>query len=182
MAGRQARWQAMADFASFHDPLTGLPNRAAVSVLLADILLREDDVAVVAFGVEHMTRVSDVHGPTAASEVLRVVAARIRLSLPVSATLGRLGGDVFVALIPGANAAFAPILAWQAIERVREPMFIAGRQLQPTLDAGIARRLPNDGVERLLRDAGLTLRRAQVRGGGRVEVFETEASAGEDAP
>jgi diguanylate cyclase (GGDEF)-like protein len=162
----------MSDFSAFHDPQTGLPNRAAISILLSDVLVRDDDVAVAFFGVEQLARLTDVHGAEAGSDILRGVAARIRSSLPLSATLGRLGGDVLVALVPGPNAAFARILVSQAIERVREPLFIGPLRVHPTINAGIARRLPTDSVDRLLRAAGLSLRHAQRRGGGRVQLFD----------
>jgi len=161
----------MSSLPSFHDPETGLPNRSAISVLLADVLVRDDDVAVLFFGIERLARVAEVHGAEASADVVRAVASRVRGSLPVSATLGRID-DVLVALVPGENAAFSRIPARQAIERVREPMFVARQQLGPTINVGIVRRLPVDRVDRLLRDAGLALRHAQQRGGGRIALFE----------
>jgi diguanylate cyclase (GGDEF)-like protein len=70
--------------------------------------------------------INDSLGHAAGDDVLKVAAARLVESFPISAIVGRFAGDVFVVLLHGAAATLARELAWRAVERVGEPLFLPG--------------------------------------------------------
>jgi EAL domain-containing protein (putative c-di-GMP-specific phosphodiesterase class I) len=63
-------------------------------------------------------------------------------------------------------------LLWRVVERIGEPLFVAGHELRLSASAGIAHRDSTTTAESLMRNAGLALHEAKTRGGGRVELFE----------
>jgi EAL domain-containing protein (putative c-di-GMP-specific phosphodiesterase class I) len=88
--------------------------------------------------------------------------------------VGRFATDVFVLLLNGATEQEGRALSWRTVERVGEPLFIAGHELRLSLSVGVAQRDSTASAESLLRDAGLALHRAKGAGGGRVESFAIE--------
>ncbi|MEA3077439.1 MAG: hypothetical protein QOF60_2347, partial [Actinomycetota bacterium] len=158
--------------AAFRDPLTGLPNRAKIHDHL-DALVADDDPLAVAFvGVDRFKLINDSLGHTTGDAVLQMVSARIASCVPAATVVGRFGGDLLVLLTAGVAAGEARSLLWRIVERISEPLFIAGHELRLSASAGIAHKDASATVESLLRDAGLALHRAKAQGGGRVELFE----------
>lgn len=96
---RTAAWAHRA----LHDPLTGLANRALVLDRLEQASLRAarsgGAVAVFFLDLDRFKQVNDDLGHAAGDEVLVTVAQRIAAELRPSDTVGRVGGDEFVALI-----------------------------------------------------------------------------------
>lgn len=88
---------------ALHDPLTGLANRSLVLDRLEQAALRaaRSGGAVVVFflDLDRFKRVNDDLGHAAGDAVLVTVAQRIAAELRPSDTVGRMGGDEFVALI-----------------------------------------------------------------------------------
>jgi diguanylate cyclase len=86
------------------DMVTGLPNR----VLLADRLEREivrsrrssQRFAVLLFDLDGFKAVNDTWGHAAGDRVLALVGERVRCCLRASDTVGRLGGDEFLVILP----------------------------------------------------------------------------------
>jgi diguanylate cyclase len=87
---------------ALHDPLTGLPNRAALSSHLQAVLRRQRDevakVAVLTFDLNRFKQVNDVHGHSAGDDLLRAIAARLADALGEDEFVARIGGDEFIAV------------------------------------------------------------------------------------
>jgi diguanylate cyclase (GGDEF)-like protein/PAS domain S-box-containing protein len=86
-----------------HDPLTGLPNRAAFDRRLEEELERRDpgDVLGMLFcDLNGFKDVNDVHGHAAGDSLLQLVAQRLGSVVRTSDPVFRLGGDEFVILLP----------------------------------------------------------------------------------
>jgi diguanylate cyclase (GGDEF)-like protein len=85
------------------DPLTRVWNRDGVMDLLTETLrLRDDDrdhVAVLVIDLDDLKPINDQHGHAAGDEALRESARRMLTGLRGDDTLGRIGGDEFVAVI-----------------------------------------------------------------------------------
>ncbi len=160
--------------AAYRDPLTGLPNRAKVTDDLSTLMEREAALAVAFIGIDRFNLINDSLGHATGDVVLQAVATRVRASVPAASVVGRYGGVLLVVLIVGSAAADARSILWRAVERVGEPLFIAGHELRLSSSAGIARKDDSATAESLLRDAGLALHRANEYDGGRVELFETD--------
>lgn len=158
---------------AYRDPLTGLPNRVKVQVELEAQVDREAALSIAFLGLDRFKLINDSLGHTAGDEVLHVLSKRILATLPASTLAGRFDGDVFVIIASGPAANEMRSLLWRVVERVSEPLFIAGHELRVSASAGIAHRDASATTESLLRDAGLALHRAKSAGGHRVEQFET---------
>jgi diguanylate cyclase (GGDEF)-like protein len=95
---------------AFHDPLTGLPNRAMLEPALAATLkeCRENGTraALLYLDIDSFKSINDTFGHDVGDQLLTTIADRLRVWLPERATVARLGGDEFVLLIsPLAEAA-----------------------------------------------------------------------------
>jgi two-component system, cell cycle response regulator len=101
------------------DPLTGLPNRRTLVETLDRELERSRRVeaacAVVFVDLDHFKRVNDTHGHAAGDAVLREAASAMRATLRPYDVVGRFGGEEFVVVLPGCDAAGAQAAA----ERLR---------------------------------------------------------------
>ena len=105
------------------DELTGLLNRRAFAPRFAELAqqaaLNGQPVSVVAVDIDRFKRVNDEHGHAAGDEVLREVARVFRERLRTFEMLYRMGGDEFLLVLPGADAATASDIA-DALRRAVE--------------------------------------------------------------
>lgn len=101
------------------DPLTNLPNHRALVAALDAAAARTrrtgEPCALLFLDIDHFKSVNDTYGHPVGDAVLREFAACARASLREEDTLGRWGGEEFLALLPGAPLAEA----LQVAERVR---------------------------------------------------------------
>jgi diguanylate cyclase (GGDEF)-like protein len=158
--------------AAYTDPLTGLSNRAEITQLLGELVTTPTDLAVIFVGLDRFKLINDSLGHAAGDDVLKAASARLVDSFPATAVVGRFGADVFVVLLHGSAAILTRELAWRAVERLGEPLFLPGHELRLTASGGMAQKDGASTADSLLRDAGLALHRSKVAGGGRVQLFE----------
>jgi diguanylate cyclase (GGDEF)-like protein len=89
------------------DPLTLLPNRKGINEHLVELLApmekfeHQGELALLFLDLDEFKEVNDQHGHLAGDAVLRVVAERLRESLPRSGFAARWGGDEFIVVLPG---------------------------------------------------------------------------------
>lgn len=99
------------------DELTGVPNRRAVLSRLEPLLKQaQPGCAMLIIDIDHFKRINDQHGHPEGDEALKLVAAELRAHVREPAFIGRLGGEEFVVVLPGADLCSAQQLA----ERFRE--------------------------------------------------------------
>jgi diguanylate cyclase (GGDEF)-like protein len=88
-----------------HDALTELPNRLLLSdrirMTIAQARRSGQGFSVATVGIDGFKKVNDGLGHPVGDAVLRMAAARLRKTLRDSDTLARVGGDEFVAVLPG---------------------------------------------------------------------------------
>lgn len=160
-----------------HDPLTDLPNRHMVRDRLAVALerARRDHlgVALLYLDLDLFKEVNDRHGHAAGDALLQQVAQRLSACVRQSDTVGRMGGDEFVAVIAGLPAR-AQAQAASVAEKIRralcEPFLLeqAGTlTISPSI--GLAQ-FPDhaDSAEALLSCADTAMYRAKRGGGNRL--------------
>lgn len=131
------------------DDGTGLYNRR----FLLDALKRElrltrhsgRPLSVIAADLDHFKDINDRHGHGAGDQVLRECAAVLGKTVASSGILGRLGGEEFLVLMPGAPTVAARALAGRLRAAVAEHVFelppAEGREalaLRQTLSLGVA--------------------------------------------
>jgi diguanylate cyclase (GGDEF)-like protein len=126
------------------DFLTGLPNRRAFMAHLDDEQARlQRDVggraAVLMLDIDHFKRINDSHGHAVGDAVLRHLASLMRDSQRKIDTLGRVGGEEFAALLPGADLDAARAFAERLRQRIADtPLQLEGYQCPVTVSVGIA--------------------------------------------
>lgn len=100
------------------DELTGVPNRRAVLSRLAPLLAHPNPptCAMLIIDIDHFKSINDQHGHAEGDEALKLVAAVLRHDVHEPAFIGRLGGEEFVVVIPGADFD----RAYRMAERFRE--------------------------------------------------------------
>lgn len=136
-----------------HDSLTGLPNRALFSALVERALAlawREHQQVALAFmDLDHFKPINDIHGHLVGDLVLRETARRISQTLRKSDTIGRIGGDEFILLLPHiGNPHHALEVAHKVREAVRQPILINDLTLSVSASLGIAL-FPDHGQDEL---------------------------------
>jgi len=96
---------------ALEDPLTGLPNRRGLldagAALLAMGARRSEPLATAMIDLDHFKRVNDTHGHEAGDRVLRAFAELARGATRRGDAVCRYGGEEFVILLCGADAAQA---------------------------------------------------------------------------
>lgn len=104
------------------DPLTGLANRRRVMSELDQLLLgarkNDSDLVLVTFDLDHFKRVNDTYGHPQGDKVLKRVAHIAVQEAREGDVIGRVGGEEFVWILPGAGST----LASKITERLREAM------------------------------------------------------------
>lgn len=100
------------------DELTGVPNRRAVLSRLAPLLQQPvaASCAMLIIDIDHFKSINDQHGHAEGDEALKAVARELRAEVREPAFIGRLGGEEFLVVVPGADFDKANRLA----ERFRE--------------------------------------------------------------
>ncbi len=171
-AQEQLRYQA------FHDPLTGLPNRALfqdrVDQALSRAARRYTSVVVLFLDLDRFKVINDSLGHEAGDHLLIGVGERLRRCVHPEDTVARLGGDEFVILVEeSAELDRAIRLAEQIREDLRAPFVIAGQEMVVTASVGIAISEPGvESVSELMRKADVAMYRAKAKGKARHEVFD----------
>jgi diguanylate cyclase (GGDEF)-like protein len=172
----------IADFRSFHDGLTALPNRTLLLDRLGQALGRrtgrEGAVAVLCLDLDRFRSVNDSLGRSAGDAVLVAVADRLTMAVRPGDTVARVGGDEFVVMAEGL---FGEDEATVLAERIRlalaEP-FTLRRGDTVTLSASLGIVVAQSGTgEEALRDADAALYRAKERGQNRSEFFTGDIRA-----
>jgi two-component system, cell cycle response regulator len=112
------------------DSLTGLLNHAhilgALQGALQEALRRNEPVSVLLADIDRFRHINDSFGHPAGDEVLREFCRRFRAVLPADASLGRYGGEEFLAVLPHCDSPAARALAEQLRAMVGDEPFNAG--------------------------------------------------------
>jgi diguanylate cyclase (GGDEF)-like protein len=166
-----------------HDPLTGLPNRAAIFGRLAAALEagRETRAGLCYLDLDGFKAINDRYGHQAGDELLVTVGRRIgETARRHGALAGRIGGDEFVVLAevsPGIGRMIA--LATGILGEVSRPVSLRVGPVAISACAGIAEcPAGSPASATLIADADTALYRAKSGGPGRWAVY---AQAGKPA-
>jgi diguanylate cyclase (GGDEF)-like protein len=158
-----------------HDGLTGLLNHVAGRAELARELARarreRTRLAVAMIDLDFFKGVNDRHGHIVGDRVLRNLGWLLRRRLRRSDLVGRHGGEEFVVILPGSDAAAAAATVDDlrvAFAQLRHAG--ANAEIQCTFSAGVAT-FPEYGTAGAILDAAdRALYAAKRRGRNRVEV------------
>src|ERR687897_348541 len=168
---------------AFHDPLSGLPNRALFMDRLERAITRANrrgaKIAVLFVDLDNFKVINDSLGHEVGDLLLVAVAERLKTCLRPEDTAARLGGDEFTILVEDITSVGEVVqIAERIAEILRPPFALEDQEVFATLSTGIALNSPTqERPADLLRHADLAMYRAKHRGKARYEVFESSMDA-----
>jgi len=176
------RYEAELERHARYDTLTGLANRA----LLADRIERATAAAatgmpvwVVLLDIDHFKLINDTLGRAAGDAALRLLATRIKRTLPPLDTAARVGGDDFVLVLCGcSDEGQAATRIGQVRDAVAEPLQLGDQHLVLGCSAGVAA-WPADGADAdtLVKHAEIAMYRAKSDGRNAVQFYAPHMNA-----
>lgn len=171
---------------ALHDPLTDLPNRRYFSQQLEKALAETfSKVAVLFIDLEGIKLVNDSFGHDRGDLLLIEASRRIRHCLRSEDTLGRLGGDELVAVLPSVfDEKGASEVASRILKSLVLPFKIEGQDIFIGPSIGISLSSLKQDFEKatpsdLVRHAGIAMYQAKREDKG---VLFFESAMGEEAP
>jgi diguanylate cyclase (GGDEF)-like protein len=163
---------------AFHDPLTGLPNRALFLSGFTRALLgpqRNNRVAVLFLDVDRFKYLNDTLGHGVGDQLLSVFSQRL-VGAAEGQMVARLGGDEFTVLVKSTNAQDTALrIAERIMHSLRRPFSLSGHEMFVSSSIGIAVSTQVDRTStELLRKADIALYRAKGEGRSRYVLFTPE--------
>ena len=175
---RAQRARLLSDALS-RDSLTGLLKhgdiKEQVAIELERALRTGDRASVVMLDIDHFKRVNDEHGHAAGDNVIRALANLLRQRLRRVDSLGRYGGEEFLAVLSDCTPQQAKQIIDEIRERFAELRFIAdGGEFSCTLSAGVAGTDVHSQAEQLRERADKALYAAKHGGRNQVRVAASQ--------
>lgn len=157
-----------------HDPLTGVANLRGGRERLTHALQQATEggrcVGLLFVDLDEFKPVNDHYGHDTGDRLLRILAKRMRRAVRDRDTVARIGGDEFLAILPGlGEPARVADVARKLLASVERPVVIAERRLQVGASIGTACH-PRDGAtaDALMRAADAAMYAAKRQGGNAI--------------
>jgi diguanylate cyclase (GGDEF)-like protein/PAS domain S-box-containing protein len=170
---------------AFHDPVTGLANRALFVERVRHALARgrreNRGMALIFLDLDDFKTINDSLGHAAGDEVLVEVAKRLATSIRVSDTAARFGGDEFALLLEDIGHRDEAIeTAQRVIDAMTTPVRAAHKELTVRCSAGISFVVGECAAfaDELIRDADAAMYIAKHDGKGGYRLFEPHMHKG----
>ena len=158
--------------AALHDPLTGLANRSLIidhlAVALARAGRRSTLAAVIFLDLDDFKQINDTLGHAAGDELLVRVGERLRNAVRPADTLGRWGGDEFVAVCDDLEeAADVPVIVERIAAALELPFHVHDTECSVGASIGVAVSGGTDDPATLIAAADSAMYRAKRDHGAR---------------
>jgi diguanylate cyclase (GGDEF)-like protein len=176
IALENARLHRIVERQALVDGLTGIANRRQCEDMLLSEIARAERLGtpftVVLADLDDFKHVNDVHGHTVGDDVLREFASVLRATVRDSDLAGRWGGEEFILLLPGTDAAGGAHLADRVRSALSERSFLGrdGEVVTVTCSFGVSQHRAGDDERELFAAADRALYRAKRDGKNRVEI------------
>lgn len=172
--------KAKASFLAFHDPLTGIPNRALfedrLDQALANMRRTGSLIALHYIDLDRFKHINDTLGHPAGDELIRTAAKRLVELVDEVDTVARLGGDEFAIIqFQPRDVSAAEALSQTVVEALSLPVPVAGVEALVGASVGvIVTADPSVDAADLMRQADIALYQAKDNGRGRYQLFAGE--------
>jgi len=184
MIGRIHDSEQALSMLAHEDSLTKLGNRRAFDEAFAEVSARHrrfgEETALLAVDIDHFKRVNDTYGHSAGDRVLSMIADIMTQNIRPFDKVFRIGGEEFVAILPGADSFGAVDVAERLREIIASTRFETGSgALSLSVSIGVATTRQTTEPAALLEAADAALYRAKETGRNRVIVSDR---LGQDIP
>lgn len=159
------------------DALTGLPNRRQFMARMAEELQRvqrkmTQSACVLMLDIDHFKQINDTYGHAGGDVALQHFSRLMRAELRSIDSCGRLGGEEFAILLPGASLVEAQRIAERLRAKLADSTLdMDGKSVALTASIGIAALHPTDvNPDAVLQRADRALYQAKAEGRNRVVV------------
>ena len=164
---------------AYHDPLTGLANRARVCQRLTELFAPPVDdrrVGICVLDLDGFKTINDTLGHDCGDQLLTAVARRLDGCRGPDRLVARMGGDEFVVLWSNTTGIEqVETLAQQILAELGTPLQVGAHQVWVTTSIGVLERpVATSSAAQLLTDADLALYWAKTDGKARYAVFHPQ--------
>ncbi|RAU19228.1 hypothetical protein DN062_02875 [Nitrincola tibetensis] len=173
--------QAQLEYIAHYDALTGMPNRLLLGDRLRQAMSqaprRGQRLAVAYLDLDGFKEVNDTHGHAVGDQLLVTLAKRMTQVLRDGDTLGRIGGDEFVAVLVDLPSVETSVqIVTRLLEVAAQPFLIGDIVLNVSASLGVTFYPQNEVVDadQLLRQADLAMYQAKQAGKNRYYIFDDE--------
>jgi diguanylate cyclase (GGDEF)-like protein len=170
---RQIDARLRADDMALRDSLTGIPNRRSIFGRIERLEREQEPFWLGILDLDGFKSINDIYGHAVGDTLLCAVVDRLQKQLPASMTVGRIGGDEFVILIPGeASAREIELLGNRIIADLSDVYRVQQLQLNISGTIGIAH-YPTTGStgQQIYEKADFSLYRGKENARGQTSVF-----------
>jgi diguanylate cyclase (GGDEF)-like protein/PAS domain S-box-containing protein len=147
------------------DPLTDLPNRAALCRRL-ERCLDDPKTAVIFLDLDGFTHVNAEYGEEVGDELLRLLGDRLRRSVRQADLVARHGGDEFVVVARTENDSDLERLSQRLVRAIEHPTELSVGSIRLSASVGLAHPYPDDTPDSILARADTAMFTAKVHGDG----------------
>ncbi|MFO7177137.1 MAG: diguanylate cyclase [Pseudomonadota bacterium] len=161
------------------DPLTGVLNRRSLEQAMNERCRGRSRFGVLFMDIDHFKSINDLYGHDIGDRVLALIAGSLRSALRPEDTVGRYGGEEFVALIADAGLESTRLVAERLRQQIEMLPPVERGPSGVTLSVGCTVFDPQkqrDSCEELLRRADAALYAAKRGGRNRVVTLPSGAS------
>jgi diguanylate cyclase (GGDEF)-like protein len=165
-------------YLAYHDELTGLATRRALTDHLAERLApgQPGPVAVLFADVDRLKALNSFLGHAAGDQFLQTLAHRLKTASDEPHMVARLGGDEFVMIMDGpADEERAKEYALKLLPLANAPTQVGGEEISRAVSLGVALGTPGKShVSELINEADQAMLLAKADGGNDIIVFTDE--------
>ncbi|HET8597637.1 MAG TPA: sensor domain-containing diguanylate cyclase, partial [Castellaniella sp.] len=153
---------------AYQDPLTGLGNRRGLGLALQTCQALGQPFSVVTLDIDFFKRVNDTYGHDVGDQVIRHVGDHMRGLAREGDTLFRMGGEEFLALLPGTPLDAAASMGERLRSGIEQAVILPGETV--TVSVGVAAWTPASAADgaAVLKAADQALYQAKQTGRNRV--------------
>jgi len=130
------------EYLSLYDTVTALPNRSLFhdrlsrNISLAE--LNKDNIGLILIDLDRFKEINEALGHDVGDLLLKKIARRFQKNVLSNETLGRLGGDEFIIVLPSHNEERAVARAKEILLSLKEPFSVNSTEVAVNASIGIS--------------------------------------------
>lgn len=171
--------EARANFLSYYDTITGLPNRTLINKIINNALSRAQKgnliLAVMFLDLDRFKIINNTLGYNFGDRLIKEVSIILTKAIPNDNIIARYNGDEFIILLEDTSSNQASKLAQDIIKKLSNPIILEDKQFFISPSIGISLCPPNgDTAETLIKNANTAMSLAKESGGNDYHFYNSE--------